>query len=56
MGFVHEKMLEDEELGVSKEDFEEPENLTIELDCSKVQPEKSESEENDINDLLGIGK
>ena len=41
---------------ISKEDFEEPENLTIELDCSKVQPEKSESEENDINDLLGIGK
>ena len=36
-----------------KFDFE---NLTIELDCSKVQPEKSESEENDINDLLGIGK
>ena len=54
-GLFMKKCYEDEELGVSKEDFEEPENLTIELDCSKVQPEKSESEENDINDLLGIG-
>ena len=55
-GLFMKKCYEDEELGVSKEDFEEPENLTIELDCSKVKPEKSESEENDINDLLGIGK
>ena len=55
-GLFMKKCYEDEELGVSKEDFEEPENLTIELDCSKVQPEKSESEENGINDLLGIGK
>jgi len=55
-GLFMKKCYEDEELGVSKEDFEEPESLTIELDCSKVQPEKSESEENDINDLLGIGK
>ena len=54
-GLFMKKCYEDEELGVSKEDFEEPDNLTIELDCSKVQPEKSESEENDINDLLGIG-
>jgi len=54
-GLFMKKCYEDEELGVSKEDFEEPENLTIELDCSKIQPEKSESEENDINDLLGIG-
>ena len=54
-GLFMKKCYEDEELGVSKEDFEEPEILTIELDCSKVQPEKSESEENDINDLLGIG-
>jgi len=55
-GLFMKKCYEDEELGVSKEDFEEPENLTIELDCSKVQPEKSESEENDINNLLGLGK
>jgi penicillin-binding protein 1A len=55
-GLFMKKCYEDEELGVSKEDFEEPENLTIELDCSKVQPEKSETDENDINDLLGIGK
>ena len=54
-GLFMKKCYEDEELGVSKEDFEEPENLTIELDCSKVQPEKSETEESDIKDLLGIG-
>lgn len=54
-GLFMKKCYEDEELGVSKEDFEEPENLTIELDCSKVQPEKSESEESDIKNLLGIG-
>lgn len=54
-GLFMKKCYEDEELGVSKEDFEEPENITIELDCSKVQPEKSESEESDIKNLLGIG-
>ena len=55
-GLFMKKCYEDEELGVSKEDFEEPENLTIELDCSKVQPEKSESEENDINDQSVKGR
>lgn len=54
-GLFMKKCYEDEELGISKEDFEEPENITIELDCSKVQPEKSESEESDIKNLLGIG-
>ena len=54
-GLFMKKCYEDEELGVSKEDFEEPENITIELDCSKVQTEKSESEESDIKNLLGIG-
>ena len=55
-GLFMKKCYEDEELQVSKEDFEEPEVLYIELDCSKVLPAESESDENDINDLLGIGK
>ena len=50
------KCYEDEDLQVSKEDFEEPEVISIELDCSKVIPAESESDESDINDLLGIGK
>ena len=55
-GLFMKKCYEDEELQVSKEDFEEPETLSIELDCSKILPDESESDENDINDLLGIGK
>ena len=55
-GLFMNKCYEDEELQVSKEDFEEPETLSIELDCSKILPDESESDENDINDLLGIGK
>ena len=55
-GLFMKKCYEDEELQVSKEDFEEPEFLSIELDCSKVLPAESESDESDINDLLGIGK
>ena len=55
-GLFMNKCYEDEELQVSKEDFEEPEALSIELDCSKILPDESESDENDINDLLGIGK
>ena len=55
-GLFMNKCYEDEELQVSKEDFEEPETLSIELDCSKILPNESESDENDINDLLGIGK
>ena len=55
-GLFMKKCYEDEELQVSKEDFEEPEVLSIELDCSKVLPAESESDESDVNDLLGIGK
>ena len=55
-GLFMNKCYEVEELQVSKEDFEEPETLSIELDCSKILPDESESDENDINDLLGIGK
>ena len=55
-GLFMKKCYEDEDLQVSKEDFEEPEVISIELDCSKVIPAESESDESDINDLLGIGK
>ena len=55
-GLFMNKCYEDEELQVSKGDFDEPEILSIELDCSKVLPVESESDANDINDLLGVGK
>lgn len=54
-GLFMNKCYEDEELSISKEDFDEPESLSIELDCSKIIPDESESDESDINDLLGIG-
>lgn len=38
---------EDPDLGVSKEDFEEPEGLTIRVDCSKSE----EEEEEDLDEL-----
>jgi penicillin-binding protein 1A len=42
----HQKCYADLSLNVSKEDFEKPENLTIELDCSKAE----DSEENPTDD------
>lgn len=54
-GLFMNKCYEDEELSISKEDFDEPESISIELDCSKILPDESESDESDINDLLGIG-
>ena len=54
-GLFMNKCYKDEELSISKEDFDEPESLSIELDCSKILPDESESDESDINDLLGIG-
>ena len=41
----HQKCYADPSLDVSKEEFEKPENLTIELDCSKAQ----DSDENPID-------
>ena len=49
------KCYESETLNVSKEDFEEPEELEIIIDCSKIKPIEIEDESEDINDLLGIG-
>jgi penicillin-binding protein 1A len=54
-GLFMKKCYSDKDLNISKEDFESPENINIELDCSKIIQEKSESEENDINNILGIG-
>jgi penicillin-binding protein 1A len=54
-GLFMNKCYEDEELSISKEDFDEPESLSIELNCSKILPDESESDESDINELLGIG-
>jgi len=54
-GLFMKKCYSDKDLNISKEDFESPENINIELDCSKIIQEKSEAEENDINNILGIG-
>ena len=54
-GLFMKKCYEDEELNISKENFERPQNLTIELDCSKVNPQNSDTDEADIKNLLGIG-
>src|SRR5690606_26190765 len=40
------KCYEDKELGISKEDFREPENLSIEIDCSKVGESETPGEMN----------
>jgi len=54
-GLFMKKCYESETLNVSKEDFEEPEELDIIIDCSKIKPIEIEDESEDINDLLGIG-
>ena len=54
MGIIHEKCYESETLNVSKEDFEEPEELEIIIDCSN-KPIEIEDESEDINDLLELG-
>ncbi len=43
----HKKMYANEELGISQEEFEKPENLTIKIDCSK---ENLENE--DFDDII----
>ena len=41
----HRKCYEDSTLNISKENFKKPENLSIELDCSKVEESKENPEE-----------
>ncbi len=38
-GLYMRKCYKDKELGISTEDFRKPENLSIEIDCSKVSEE-----------------
>jgi penicillin-binding protein 1A len=49
-GLYMKKNYADEELGISKEDFEKPENMSIEIDCGKFTEELKQ--DNDIEDDL----
>ncbi|MGC1516944.1 MAG: transglycosylase domain-containing protein [Maribacter sp.] len=52
-GLYMKKNYADEELGISKGDFEKPENMSIEIDCSKFEQEMERDNdlENDLEDL-----
>ncbi|MGB3152031.1 MAG: transglycosylase domain-containing protein [Maribacter sp.] len=52
-GLYMKKNYENKELGVSKEDFEEPENMSIELDCNKFAQEMKQDDdiEDDLEDI-----
>jgi len=47
------KCYENEELGISKEDFLAPEKLSIPVDCEALTPVKED--ESDAKDLEGLG-
>ena len=47
------KCYENEELGISKEDFLAPEELTIPIDCEAILPLEQDSSE--AADLEGLG-
>ena len=55
-GLFMKKCYESENLNISKEDFDEPDEMNTILDCSKIKAIEIEDDSNDINDLLGIGK
>lgn len=52
-GLYMTKNYADEELGISKEDFEKPENMSIEIDCDKFAAgiKKDSDIEDDLDDL-----
>jgi len=52
-GLYMNKNYEDAELGISKEDFEEPENMSIVIDCNKVREDlqKDDDLEDDLEDI-----
>ena len=52
-GIFMKKCYENEELGISKEDFLAPEELTIPIDCEAILPLKQDSSE--AEDLEGLG-
>jgi penicillin-binding protein 1A len=52
-GMFMKKCYENEELGISKEDFLAPEDLSIPIDCEAIAPIENNSSEAD--DLKGLG-
>lgn len=52
-GLYMTKNYADEELGISKDDFEKPENMSIEIDCSKFSEDVQQNDEieDDLDDL-----
>ena len=52
-GMCMKKCYENEELGISKEDFLAPEELTIPIDCEAILPLEQDSSE--AADLEGLG-
>ncbi len=52
-GLYMTKNYADEDLGISKEDFEKPENMSIEIDCDKFASDIKEDKdiEDDLDDL-----
>jgi len=52
-GLYMTKNYADEELGISKEDFVKPENMSIEIDCDKfVEGTNTDSDtDDDLDDL-----
>lgn len=52
-GLYMKKNYENEDLGISDEDFPKPKNLSIEIDCSKVVDDNKENDlpEDDLEDL-----
>ena len=52
-GMFMKKCYENEELGISKEDFIAPEDLSIPIDCEAFTPAEENSSE--AKDLEGLG-
>ncbi|MEC8831180.1 MAG: transglycosylase domain-containing protein, partial [Bacteroidota bacterium] len=50
-GLYMKKNYADEEIGVSKDEFEAPEEMSINIDCSKVEEEVKVDTEDDLDDL-----
>ena len=51
MGPLYEKNYADEELNISKEAFEVPENLTINVDCDQEKDSETEGDDPEKPDL-----
>ncbi|NHF59150.1 penicillin-binding protein [Flavobacteriaceae bacterium TP-CH-4] len=53
-GLYMKKNYENEELGVSKEDFVKPDDLSIKVDCDKIREEIQQADPEDDLDDIGI--